>query len=181
MRLCVPCIILINKNHRQFKRLAVWGELSSVLRKGGVSMDEIYAAFAAAHAGGRLTTYGRPGARFLLSIEPGWLFLLADGEPEAKDFTSIFADAKATGLIRGNLSILVDLSIFYGAVNWSTVNELHDAVDWTAIEKINVAYVALEKGFALLAKIASVIFRAATHRVFDNEKNAVAWLKSVRG
>ncbi len=144
-------------------------------------MDEIRAAFTAAHAGGRLISYGRPGARFLLSIEPGWIFLLADGEPESKDFTAAFADAKASGLIRGDLSVLVDLSIFYGAVNWSTVNELHDAIDWSVLGKVNVAYVVLEKGFALLAKISSVIFRAATHRVFDSEKNAVAWLKSERG
>jgi hypothetical protein len=143
-------------------------------------MDDITVAFTNAHERGRIFVHGNPGARYLVSLEPGWMHFLVDGEPSTRDFNDSFAEVIGSGLLTGKYGVLIDLVRFTGEVDWGAVNDLHNAIDWSKIDNLHVAYLVRDLQFAPLAKIASAIFLEARHKVFTLEAEALNWLRASR-
>jgi len=141
-------------------------------------MNEVPVAFAEAHKHGWVVARGRSGARFLLSVEPGWIFFHIEGEPTSEHLFSIFDAATKAGVLHGAFSMLIDMTTFTGAMNWSAVAEMRDGIDWDKISKLNVAYVVRDMEFALLVKIAGVIFPKANNRTFLDREEALDWLRA---
>lgn len=138
--------------------------------------DELYAAFAAAHPNGQIFAFGRMGARYLISIEPGRTIFMVDGEPETRDFMAVFQMAIDADLFKGQVAVLVDLIRFTGGVDWAAVKAVHEMIDWRQVRRLRIAYLVRDAHFAPLAKIAGVIFPESRHQVFEDEGAALAWL-----
>jgi hypothetical protein len=143
-------------------------------------IDTMRQRFIEAHKTAQIIERGRRGARYLMSVEPGWVFFLADGEPNTPDFSDIFGAAMATGHLRGTLAVLLNLSAFTGNVDWDTIKALYASIDWHGIDSLHIAYVVRNQEFATLTKIAGVIFGSAQHRAFIDEAAAIAWLHETR-
>jgi|GEM_PF-5899426 hypothetical protein len=140
--------------------------------------DEFLDSFTAAHSDSCVIVKGRPGARYLMSIARAMTILVIDGEPEAADFTAVFAEARRTKPFVDRVAILIDLNGFTGTVDWSAVKALHDAVDWRDVSRLKIAYWVRDMQYAPLAKIAGAIFPEAEHVVFEDKRLALAWLSS---
>jgi hypothetical protein len=138
--------------------------------------DDVLTAFKAAHPDGHIIVTGRPGARYLMSIEATLTTFMADGEPDTPDFMNVFAQALRTGRFVGIVTVLVDLIRFTGAVDWGAVKALHDRIDWKAVGILKIAYLVRDMHFAPFAKIAGAIISEGEHVVFDDKRLALAWL-----
>jgi hypothetical protein len=147
------------------------------MRRGTGMSDAVREAFLEKHKNTHILERGRQGARYLMSVGPGWIFFLAEGEPDTPNFNAIFADALDFGRVRGDIAMLVDLGHFTGNVDWPAVQQLRDGIDWNSVTRLRIAYVVRNQEFAALVKIASVIFADAHHSVFRDEAAAVNWLK----
>jgi hypothetical protein len=139
---------------------------------------DVKAAFVESHKGGRHFFRGRKAGQFLLSVEPKWIFLRMHGEPNGEDLVSIFSEASNEGLLRGTFFMLIDMTTFIGGVDWREVTMMRNLIDWRELTLNNVAYVVRDMEFAMIVKVASVIFPGSHHKAFLDQAEAMDWLCS---
>lgn len=123
-----------------------------------------------------MTCRGTPGQQFWMQIEPGWLDILAEGEPDPHSFIEAFDEVEASGQLVGPLLVVADITRYTGVVEWDLLFALRSRLDWQRISPVHVAYIVRDNAFVPIVKVTSVVFPQAAHKTFLRRKDAMAWL-----
>jgi hypothetical protein len=124
------------------------------------------------------TLAGASDRRIELRILGDFLFVDLIGEPSGPDMVECFRRALDTGWLKPCMRTLVDLTGFYGAVDWSAIDTIARMAPWGRGEpgKARVAYVVRNAPFVLLIKAAWARFPLASYRIFFARDAALVWL-----
>lgn len=111
-----------------------------------------------------------------MQIEPGWLDIVAEGEPEPSLFIEAFNEVEASGQLVGPLLVVADITRYTGVVEWELLFDLRNRLDWRRIAPVHIAYIVRDNAFVPIVKVTSVVFPKAAHKTFLRRKDAMAWL-----
>lgn len=142
----------------------------------GIVMDGFLAGSLAALQSGFVTSRGHAGQQFWMQIEPGWLDILAEGEPDPRLFGEAFREVEASGQLAGPLSVLVDITRYTGVVAWDHLFEMRSRINWGLLTPVHIAYIVRDNAFVPIVKVASVVFPDAEHKTFLRRRDALSWL-----
>lgn len=140
-------------------------------------MDHVLTSIAQDHPNGHIIVQGHVGARYIVSVDPEWIYLRAEGEPAASDLLAAFECVRQVHPLRDEQSLLFDAREFTGTIDWDAVSELHNLIDWKLLRRFSIAHLVRDSGFALIVKIIEVLFPEANHKIFRDEGSAQTWLQ----
>lgn len=155
---------------------------SAYAARNGICLDEVWlmdhvlTRIAQDHPYGRIIVQGREDGRYIVSIDPEWIYLQAEGDPPASELLAIFERVRKMHPLSAEQSVLFDVRHFTGTIDWDAVSELHNRLDWKQFRRFSIAHLVRDSGFALLVKIIGVIFPEAHHKAFREQTDAEAWL-----
>lgn len=108
------------------------------------------------------------------------LLIAVVGEPSDAFLLEHFRQGLAMKLLHPNMRSLVDLTRFFGVVNWSTLSQLRSLAPWgeDPLHPSRTAYLLRDSGAAMMVKAASGLFPKSQHRAFTERSEAVHWLEA---
>jgi hypothetical protein len=115
-----------------------------------------------------------------LDFIDGILWVLVEGEPSGEDLLACIKQALETGLLKLNMSTIVDVTRFTGTVDWRSVRAIKDLAPWGTggTEQPKIAYVARDDVFSMLIRILCALFPRCRHRLFLDKAEALKWLEA---
>ena len=108
------------------------------------------------------------------------LLIAVIGEPSDCLLLEHFRQGLAMKILHPNMRSLVDLTRFFGVVNWSTLSQLRSLAPWgeDSLHPSRTAYLLRDAGAAMMVKAASGLFPNSQHRAFTERLAAVQWLEA---
>lgn len=97
------------------------------------------------------------------------------GEPNGSQLVACLRSGIEQRRMRPPLPVLVDLTEFTGAVDWSAIGKVA-RLSRAHARGTRVAYLVRNPAFALLVKAAAMRFPRSLHRSFLDRRSALAWL-----
>lgn len=110
------------------------------------------------------------------------LLIAAVGEPVSERLFEHFREGLATKVIYPNMRALVDLTRFFGVVDWTVLARVRALAPWgeDGDHPSRTAYLLRDGGAAMMVKAASALFPLSLHRAFTDRHEAVTWLEAPR-
>jgi hypothetical protein len=108
------------------------------------------------------------------------LLVAVIGEPSDSLLLECFRQGLAMKMIHPNMRCLVDLTRFFGVVNWGTLSQLRSLAPWgeDPVHPSRTAYLLRDSSAAMMVKVASSLFPKSQHRAFTGRFEATQWLES---
>ncbi|MDR3528047.1 MAG: hypothetical protein P4L57_12295 [Rhizomicrobium sp.] len=136
---------------------------------------EDLAGFAAFGEEGPIYHDGHNRNYILLKIGKTCAYLTSAGEPAADGVKKVFREALAARPLIQVHKYLIDLTAYYGTIDWKAGNEVRELVTWQGAKYV-AAYVVRDEAGAILAKSlarANAVSKIAT---FKTRQDAQVWL-----
>jgi hypothetical protein len=123
---------------------------------------------------------GRTSDNVKLKICGYRLLIVLVGEPAETLLLEHFQQGLAMRLIHPNMRSLVDLTRYFGVVNWSMLSQLRALAPWgeDPIHPSRTAYLLRDSSAAMMVKAVSALFPKSQHRAFTERFEAVQWLEA---
>ncbi len=114
-----------------------------------------------------------------LRVERGVLRIRVVNEPRGDDLVDVIRRAFEGGLLAVSTPTLVDLTEYYGTLDWEAIHKIRAMAPWGTGKPgaARVAYVSRDRLFAALIKLLRGLFPDTRHRLFATEPEALAWLQ----
>jgi len=112
-----------------------------------------------------------------LKVDGRKLLIAIAGEPPGHLLLARFQEGMARKLLYPGMHVLVDMTRFFGVVDWQAIAQLRDLAPW-GDHSSRVAYLMKGLDAAILVKAAGDLFPSSEHRVFTEQAAAIAWLEN---
>lgn len=109
------------------------------------------------------------------------LLVVVTGEPTGESLLECFRTGVEQKILLPDMRTLVDLTQFFGAVDWKAVFALRHLAPWGegGTGNARVAYLFRDTEYGASIKILSAMFTRTSHRGFTDRALAIKWLETV--
>jgi hypothetical protein len=145
-----------------------------------VEQPGFYFDVTAADNGATVITRGDVHGRVSLKAGNGRLMVAVEGEPTGDYLLECFRIGIEQKILLPEMRTFVDLTRFFGGVDWKTVFGLRHLAPWGegGTGNARVAYLFRDADFGASIKIVSAMFVRTCHRGFTDRALAIQWLDS---
>lgn len=130
-----------------------------------------------------VVSLGPPKRRIIFKASGNRLLVVVKGDPARITLINSFRAGLERGMFRPRMRVLIDLTEYFGIVNWSAIFAIGEMIPPDSDEPgclSRIAYVVRDDSFDALIKISGVLFDRSNHRTFDNHTDASTWLMELK-
>jgi hypothetical protein len=144
-----------------------------------VEQAGFYRDVEATDAGAILIAPGDAHGRVALKAGADRLMVAVTGEPTGECLLECFRTGVERKIIQPDMRTLVDLTRFFGGVDWKLIFALRNLAPWGegGTGNSRVAYLFRDGDFGAAIKIVSAMFTRTRHRGFTDRALAIEWLE----
>lgn len=142
--------------------------------------ERFYRDMDAAQSGDTMVVRGDVHGRVVLKAGGDRLLVTITGEPTGEDLLNCFRDGLAQNILRTEMRTLVDVTRYFGAVDWTSVFDIRHLAPWGegGTDYARTAFLFRDTESGATIKILTAMFTTAQHRAFTDRDAAIQWLNS---